>query len=103
PTVPVGVRGKAREWSRELLEGKSSLVVAMLYNEMPKQGLAKQWLFDDRRVLVMRPDHPLAKRRRVKPADLLQQKWVFADSDHWSQQRLKLYFEQNGLALPRAR
>jgi LysR family transcriptional regulator of abg operon len=103
PNLQVRVVAQDKELFTELLEGKFSLVVAMLYNEMPKQGLAKQWLFDDRQVLVMRPDHPLAKRRKVKPGDLLQQKWVFADSDHWSQQRLKLYFEQNGLALPRAR
>jgi DNA-binding transcriptional LysR family regulator len=103
PKLQVRVVTQDKELFTELLEGKFSLVVAMLYNEMPKQGLAKQWLFDDRLVLVMRPDHPLAKRRKVKPGDLLQQKWVFADSDNWSQLRLKLYFEQNGLTLPKAR
>ena len=92
-----------RELFTDLLEGRFNLVVAMLYDEMPKQGLSKQWLFDDRLVLVMRPDHPLAKRRKVKPSDLLEQKWVFADSDTWSHRRLRLYFEQAGLTVPRAR
>jgi DNA-binding transcriptional LysR family regulator len=103
PKLQVRVVAQNKNLFTDLLEGQFSLVVAMLYNEMPKQGLAKQWLFDDRLVLVMRPDHPLAKRRKVKPEDLVDQKWVFADSDTWSQRRLQLYFEQNALPLPRAR
>jgi DNA-binding transcriptional LysR family regulator len=103
PRLQVRVVAQNRNLFTDLLDGKFSLVVAMLYNEMPKQGLAKEWLFDDRLVLAMRPDHPLAKRRKIKPADLIDQKWVFADPDTWSQRRLQLYFEQNGLALPRPR
>jgi DNA-binding transcriptional LysR family regulator len=103
PKLQVRVVAQNKNLFTDLLEGQFSLVVAMLYNEMPKQGLAKQWLFDDRLVLVMRPDHPLAKRRKIKPDDLVDQKWVFADSDTWSQRRLRLYFEQHALPLPRAR
>ena len=103
PKLQVRVVAQNKNLFTDLLEGKFSLVVAMLYNEMPKQGLAKQWLFDDRLVLAMRPDHPLARRRKVGASDLVDQKWVFADSDTWSQRRLQLYFEQNGLPLPRAR
>ncbi len=102
PTLQVRVVSQNRELFTQLLDGNFSLVVAMLYNEMPKHGLTKHWLFDDRLVLAMRPDHPLAKRRKVNPADLLEHKWAFRESDNWSQRRLRLYFEQNGLALPRA-
>jgi DNA-binding transcriptional LysR family regulator len=38
----------------------------------------------------------------VKPEELVDQKWVFADEDTWSYRRLKLYFEQQGLTLPKA-
>ena len=103
PKLQVRVVARNRELFTDLLEGRFNLVVAMLYDEIPKQGLSKQWLFDDRLVLAMRPDHPLAKRRKVKPTDLLEQKWVFADSDTWSHHRLRLYFEQAGLTVPRAR
>jgi len=102
PTLKIRVVSQNRELFTRLLDGDFSLVVAMLYNEMPKRGLAKHWLFDDRLVLAMRPDHPLARRRKLKPADLLEQKWVFREPDNWSQRRLELYFEQNGLPLPRA-
>jgi DNA-binding transcriptional LysR family regulator len=105
PKLQVRVVARNRELFSDLLEGRFNLVVAMLYDEIPKQGLSKQWLFDDRLVLIMHPDHPLAKRRKVKvkPSDLLDQKWVFADSDTWSHRRLRLYFEQAGLTVPRAR
>jgi DNA-binding transcriptional LysR family regulator len=103
PRLRVRVAAQNRGLFTNLLEGRYNLVVAMLYDEVPKEGLSKQWLFDDKLVLVMRPDHPLAKRRKLKPKDLVDQKWVFADSDTWGQRRLRLYFEQAGVALPRAR
>ena len=103
PKLQVRVVAQNKDLFTDLLDGKFSLVVAMLYNEMPKEGLAKQWLFDDRLVLAMRPDHPLAKRRKIKPRDLLDQNWVFTDKDTWSHRRLELYFEQEGLPLPKAR
>lgn len=103
PKLQVRVVSQNKELFTDLQEGKFDLVVGMLYNELPKTGLERQWLFDDRLVLVMRPGHPLARRRKIDPKDLLEQKWVFADRDTWSHRRLKLYFEQAGLTLPRAR
>jgi DNA-binding transcriptional LysR family regulator len=103
PKLQIRVVARNKNLFTGLLEGKFNLVVAMLYNEMPKEGLSKQWLFDDRLVLITRPDHPLAKRRKVKPSDLLDQKWIFSDIDTWNHRRLQLYFEQAGLPVPRAR
>ena len=103
PKLQVHLVSQNRNLFTDLLDGKFSLAVAMLYDEMPKQGLAKHWLFDDRLLLVMRPDHPLATRRKIKPADLMNQDWVFPDDETWSHRRLKLYFEQAGLTPPRAR
>jgi DNA-binding transcriptional LysR family regulator len=103
PKLRIRVVARNKDLFEKLLDGKYNLVVAMLYDELPKQGLSKQWLFDDRLVLIMRPDHPLGKRRMVKPGDLLDQKWVFAESDTWSHRRLRLYFEQAGLTVPSAR
>jgi DNA-binding transcriptional LysR family regulator len=102
PLLQIRVVSQNKGLFTELLEGKSSLVIAMLYNEIPKQGLTTHWLFDDRLVLAMRPDHPLAKRRKIKPEELLDKKWVFLENDNWSHRRLQLYFEQHGLPPPRA-
>jgi DNA-binding transcriptional LysR family regulator len=103
PKLQVHLVSQNRNLFTDLLDGKFSLAVAMLYDEMPKQGLAKRWLFDDRLVLAMRPDHPLAKRRKIAAQDLVDQNWVFPDSETWSHRRLKLYFEQQGLTLPKPR
>lgn len=102
PRLQVRAVSQNKELFTDLLEGRFNIVVAMLYNELPKVGLAKQWLFDDRLVLVMRPGHPLARRRRVAPKDLVDHKWVFPDNDTWNHRRLKLYFEQAGLPMPRS-
>lgn len=102
PKLHVRVVSQNKELFTDLLEGRFNIVVAMLYNELPKEGLTKQWLFDDRLVLVMRPGHPLARRRKITPKDLVDHKWVVADGDTWSHRRLKLYFEQAGLPMPRS-
>ncbi len=100
PKLQVHLVSQNRNLFTDLLDGKFSLAVAMLYDEMPKRGLAKRWLFDDRLVLAMRPDHPLAKKRKIAAADFIDQNWVFPDSETWSHRRLKLYFEQQGLSPP---
>jgi DNA-binding transcriptional LysR family regulator len=102
PNLQLRVVSQNQELFTSLLDGKFNLVVAMLYNEMPKSGLTKRWLFDDRLVLVMRPDHPAAKLKKVKAQDLLGYKWVFAESSTWHRRRLELYFGQSGLGMPRA-
>ena len=100
PKLQVHLVSQNRNLFTDLLDGKFSLAVAMLYDEMPKQGLTKHWLFDDRLVVAMRPDHLLAKKRKIAAADLIDQNWVFPDSDTWSHRRLKLYFEQQGVNPP---
>jgi LysR family transcriptional regulator of abg operon len=102
PNLQMRVVSQNKDLFTDLLEGKFNLVIAMLYDEIPQQGLVKEWLFDDRLVLIVRPGSPLAKRRKVTAQDLIGQKWVFAEADNWAQRRLNLYFEQYGLPLPRA-
>ncbi len=103
PNLKVEVISQNKNLFVDLLEGQFNIVVAMLYEELPWEGLSKHWLFDDRLVLVMRPDHPLAKRKGLRIADLLEEKWVFTSGDTWSNRRVRLYFEQNGMTQPRTR
>jgi DNA-binding transcriptional LysR family regulator len=102
PNLQLRIVSQNQELFTSLLAGEFTLVVAMLYNEMPKIGLTKRWLFDDRLVLVMRPGHPASKLKKIKPQDLLGYKWAFSDNDTWHRRRLELYFEQFGLGMPRA-
>lgn len=102
PNLQLRVVSQNNELFTSLLAGQFNLVVAMLYNEVPKSGLTRQWIFDDRLALVMRPDHPAAKQKKFSPPDLLGYKWALADNSTWHRRRLELYFEQFGLGLPRA-
>ncbi len=100
PNLQLRVISQNHELFTALLAGQFSLVVGMLYDEVPKVGLTKEWIFDDRLVLVMRPDHAAAKLRKFHPADLMKYRWVLADRVTWHRRRLALYFEQHGLGLP---
>jgi len=100
PKLKVRIVVQDKQLHTELLDGRFTLVIATLYDEVPQYGLVKQRLFDDRLVLVMRPEHPLAKLRKASAKDLVNQKWIFADADSWSQARLKLFFAQSGVPLP---
>ena len=102
PNLQLRIIAQNQELFTSLLAGKFTLVVAMLYNEMPRIGLTKRWLFDDRLVLVVRPGHPATKLKKITPEDLLGYKWAFAESDTWHRRRLELYFEHFGLGMPRA-
>jgi len=103
PKLQVRIVSQNKDLFVDLLDGRFDLVVGMLYDELPGETLAKQWLFDDKLVLVMSTKHPLSKRKSFEPKDLMAEKWVFADGDTWNQHRLKLYFEQAGLPVPFAR
>jgi DNA-binding transcriptional LysR family regulator len=103
PNLKIEVISQNKSLFTDLLEGQFNIVVAMLYDELPWEGLTKHWLFDDRLVLAMRAEHPMARRKNLRLADLLEEKWVFTAGDTWSNRRVRLYFEQSGLPLPRAR
>lgn len=102
PNLQLRIVSQNQELFTSLLNGKFNVVVAMLYNEMPRVGLTKRWLFDDKLVLVMRPDHPAAKLKKIKPQDLMSYKWAFPEGDTWHRRRLELFFEQYGMGMPRA-
>lgn len=103
PKLQIRIVSQNKDLFRDLAEGHFDLVVAMLYDEFPDDGLEREWLFEDRLVMVMNARHPLAKRKNLQPRDLMTEKWVFADADTWNQKRLRLYFEQAGLPMPTAR
>ena len=100
PKLQVRIVSQNKDLFIDLLDGHFDVVVAMMYNEFPSEGLDREWLFDDKLVLVMRAGHPLAEQTDLRPEDLLDEDWVFADSNTWKQHRLRLYFEQAGLPVP---
>jgi DNA-binding transcriptional LysR family regulator len=102
PRLQVRVVSQNKDLFSDLAEGRFNAVIAMLYDEFIGQEFVKHWIFDDHLVLVMRPDHPLARRKVHRPEDLLSSKWALPDPLTWSHKRLKLYFEQSGFTVPTA-
>lgn len=100
PKLQVRIFSQNRNLFVDLLDGRFDLVVATLHTEAEEDGLSREWLFDDRLVLVMRAGHPLSQKPNLRPEDLLAERWVFSDSTTWTQRRLRLYFEQAGLPMP---
>ena len=85
-----------------LANGKYDLVITVIEDSIAVKGLTQHFLFNDRLVLACRTDHPLLKKRRVTPRDLMQYEWVHSESRTWHHRRIERYFEEAGLTLPPA-
>ena len=54
--------------------------------------LVKEHLVDVKHAVFARIDHPLAKKKQVKPADLTQYSWITPLEDHVGRARLESFF-----------
>jgi molybdate transport repressor ModE-like protein len=64
--------------------------------------LSHEMLFADSAAVVARPDHPLARRRRVTPNDLVGYRWVLARRRELERKALDEVFLDAGLKPPEA-
>jgi DNA-binding transcriptional LysR family regulator len=56
--------------------GESDFLIGPLRNSTLPHDVVQEHLFDDPLAIIMRPDHPLARRRRVTAADLSSYPWI---------------------------
>jgi DNA-binding transcriptional LysR family regulator len=83
-----------------LFDGKLDLII----NYHPprlQDGLVFEQLFTDRYVISVAADHPLAKKRRVRLADLANERWALSEPALLPQQRLNEAFRDHRLPPPR--
>jgi DNA-binding transcriptional LysR family regulator len=66
--------------SAGLAEG--SVDAAFIFGPLPVEGLSSVTLVQEDRVLAIRPEHPLAERTTVSPADLRDLPWLRVPADH---------------------
>lgn len=69
------VVGDLRSMTRELDARRIDFVVSRMYDP-PSHEHAAEVLFEDPLVVVTGPGNPLARRRRIKPSELLGQPWT---------------------------
>lgn len=62
--------------------------------------LSFERLFDDPLYVVAGADHPLARRRRITPAELAGQRWVLPMPEAPVSQQLRDVFERQGASMP---
>ncbi len=86
--------GAATEVVRRVASGEAELGLCSL--PMPIQELLAEPLFDDAFVLVMRRDHPLARRRQVGWRDLAGEPLVMLDNSSGSRRVVEQALEQAG-------
>jgi DNA-binding transcriptional LysR family regulator len=83
-----------------LRDGHLDLVVNYLPPALP-EGLTGQHLYDEDMIVCASADHRLARSKRVKLADLAQERWASTESVLPGPEWLRRAFENHGLPPPR--
>lgn len=56
--------------------GEADFLIGPLHNSDVLRGVVQEHLFDEPLAIIMRSDHPLARRRRLSAADLSRYPWI---------------------------
>jgi DNA-binding transcriptional LysR family regulator len=72
--------------------------------QMTENGpdLKSQILFRDRTEVVVAPSHPLARRRKLDLADLLEERWALTPPDTYLSDLVRQAFTKRSLPMPKA-
>jgi DNA-binding transcriptional LysR family regulator len=87
-----------------LRDRRHDIVLARLVkiNDLRTDDLNVEPLFDDPLVLASGAHHPLARRRKIDLADLIDEPWALGPSDTWEYARVAEAFQAHGLTIPKA-
>lgn len=101
PNIRVSVwSGVAGELTKLLIEGEIEFAVAPLGAYESKLRIAEELLFDDRPVVVVARNHPLASTKFIRPKDLVKCRWVLARATTPLRQMLDQIFMSENVPPP---
>lgn len=83
-----------------LLEGRLDIVIGRVLDPEHAAALRVEPLAEEPHHLIARAGHPLARRRRLRIADLVEQTWVMPPAESILRERVNAMFLQRGLGLP---
>lgn len=84
-----------------LRRGGLDFIVGRLRSEaLVDDGLAEKPLFDGASALVVRPGHPLARKRRIDWATLAEFAWILPPVGSLPREPLEVAFHQHGAGMP---
>ena len=80
--------------------GDMELFVGVLPDRRSPEGLVTEILFHDELSIIVRPDHPLARRKKIAVAELAAQKWLLPDLGGGLRDRIEGAFDLANLKRP---
>ncbi len=83
-----------------LLAGRLDIAIGRILDPDTAADLDFEALAEEPHSLVARPQHPLAKRRKLSVNDLVVQSWILPPAESILRERLNAMFLQRGLSLP---
>lgn len=94
------VEGPYDSLMSSLLCGDIDFILGALRTPEPGEGLKQEVLLEDSLSLIVRGDHPLLKRKRIRPGDLLDYGWVLPPEDAPARQLFEEVCKTMKLRLP---
>jgi DNA-binding transcriptional LysR family regulator len=85
----------------QLRSGKLDLVITHVPPGAPFEGTAREVLLHDEFVVCATSRHPLARRRRLAPAEVAEARWALPPNDFPPRQFLERAFQQHSLPQPK--
>jgi DNA-binding transcriptional LysR family regulator len=90
----------SRPLMAKLLEGRLDIVIGRVLDPEHAAALRFEPLAEEPHHLIARAGHPLALRRRLRIADLVEHTWVMPPAESILRERVNAMFLQRGLRLP---
>lgn len=87
---------------RELRDRELDFVICRAEMGAREPDLAAEVLFRDRIEVVVAPSHPLARRRKLALADLMEERWALAPADTYLGGLVRRAFQAESLPMPQA-
>lgn len=85
---------------RELRERRVDVALARLLRPLVETDLESETLFHDPSFVVAGARHPLTRRRKIKFAELANERWIAIPADNLASSFVEEAFQASGLGLP---
>ena len=85
---------------RELKDRNIELFVAILESSLSKEHFDADTLYDDPLVVVADAQHPMARRRRIELAELVNEAWTLPPANNPAGSYVRDAFRKDGLTIP---
>jgi DNA-binding transcriptional LysR family regulator len=90
----------SRPMVAKLLDGRLDIVIGRILDPPDAAHLHFEALAEEPHSLIARPQHPLARRRKLGVSDLVAHTWILPPDESILRERLTAMFLQHGLGLP---